>query len=158
MLARYSRTTACVGAVFACSALAFAAPSVADHMGRSTVADGISIHMGLMPVKTLRRYPDRYPKHAKAKIPTGKNVYHLMLALFDQRSGKRITDAYVEATVRPLGLSGPTRHLHPVVVAGVITYCNYFKMSPTQTYRVLVNIRGPNSRVTRARFLLKGHR
>ncbi len=158
MSARISRTIACVGAVFACSALAFEAPSVADHVGRSTVAGGVSIHMGLMPVKTLRRFPDRYPKHARGDIPTGKNVYHLMLALFDQRSGKRITDAYVEATVRSLGLSGPTRHLHPMVVAGVITYCNYFKMSPTETYRVLVKIRWPNSRVTRARFLLKGHR
>lgn len=158
MSTRISRTIACVGAVFACSALAFAAPSVADHVGRSTIAGGVSIHMGLMPVKTLRRFPDRYPKHAQGDIPTGKNVYHLMLALFDQRSGKRITDAYVEATVRSLGLSGPTRHLHPMVVAGVITYCNYFKMSPTETYRVLVKIRWPNSRVTRARFLLKGHR
>lgn len=158
MLTQISRTMACVGAVLACSALAFAAPSVADHMGQSTVAGGVSIHMGLMPVKTLRRFPARYPKHAQGNLPAGKNLYHLMLALFEQSSGKRITDAYVEATVRPLGLAGPTRHLHPMLVAGVITYCNYFKMSPRQTYRVLVKIRHSNSRITRARFVLKGQR
>ena len=83
-------------------------------------------------------------------------MYHVMLALFDRTSGERITDAVVKARVAPLALGGPTRPLDPTLVAGALTYCNYFKISPSDTYVIQAEIRRPGlTRVARARFVLE---
>jgi hypothetical protein len=51
-----------------------------------------------------------------------------MAAVFDAVNGKRIEDATVEARVTPLGLATVTRRLDPMVIAGTVTYGNYFTM------------------------------
>ncbi len=134
----------------------FSATSWADHVGQSIVVGGMEVHLGIMAAEVLRKHPEQYPYHERGKIPSGKNMYHVLLALFDRSSGERITDADVEARISPLGLSGPKRRLEPMSVAGAITYCNYFRLSPTDTYVVRAEIRRPGvSRVTRAEFVLR---
>jgi hypothetical protein len=123
--------------------LAMAASPVAGaHLGRSTIADGIAVHLGIMPAEVLRAHPERYPRHDGAKIPAGKNVYHVMAALFDDASGARITDADVVATVAPLGLGAAAKHLDPTIVAGAVTYCNYLITSRCRRGRTMSSGRG----------------
>lgn len=153
---RKSFLIALFGTLFAFSLVAFSGTPSADHVGQTLTINGMDVYLGLIPVDALREYPDQYPKHRPEKFPSGKNVYHVMLALFDHSSGERITDAVVDASVAPLALSGPTKNLHPTVVAGVLTYCNYFRISPLDTYVIKAEIRRPEACcVTRARFVLE---
>ena len=135
-----------------------ASPASGDHLGRSAIADGIAVYLGVMPAEVLRAHPERYPRHEGAKIPAGKNVYHVMLALFDQASGARISDADVVATVAPLGLSGARKRLDPMSIAGAVTYCNYFPMSPGENYVVRARIRrAGTAAVAAVEFVLLAH-
>ena len=132
-------------------------PASGDHLGRSTVADGIAVYLGIMPTEMLRAHPERYPRHESAKIPAGKNVYHVMVALFDHATGARITDADVVATVAPLGLGAAAKPLDPTTVAGVLTYCNYFPMSAGENYVIRARIRRPGTAEVTAEFTLLAH-
>ena len=112
--------------------------------------------MGLAAV--MRQNPDTYPAHEPSKIPSSKYVHHVMLALFDGPDGERITDAIVTARVAPLALAGPTKTLDPTVMAGVLTYCNYFRISSSDTTVIQAEIRRPDvARVTQARFVIEPH-
>lgn len=134
------------------------AASSAGHLGQSQVANGMAIYLGVMPAERLTEHPDWYPAHERSKIPSGKNIYHVMLALFSHSTGKRITNADVEVRVSLLGLSGQKKHLDPTLVAGVITYCNYFMLSPQETYVVRAQIRLPGvPHPIHANFVLASH-
>ncbi len=145
------------GALF-CSLLSFSTAASAAHLGQTKTVDGVAIYLGMVPAAEMRRHSDRYPAHELSKIPSGKLVHHVMLALFDNPSGERITDAVLTARVAPLALGGPTKPLDPMVVAGALTYCNYFRISPLDTTVIQAEIRRPNiARVIHATFILEPH-
>ena len=81
-----------------------------------------------------------------------------MLALFDNATGERIANAVAEARVSPIGLSGPKRLLVPRSVGGAITYCNFFRLSPSDTYVLQAVIHRPEmSRASEVRFVFENH-
>jgi len=130
--------------------------ALSDHLGRSQVVGGITIYLGLMPVGTLRENPGVYPAHNPGRLPSGANMYHVMLALFDNETGKRITDAAVTASVAPLAFPGSRKPLHPTTIDGKITYCNYFRISPNDIYVIKADIRLPGSTTPRrVKFVLR---
>ncbi len=144
------------GALFVCALVVFSSATSAEHRGRTQTVNGLDVYLGVVSAEVLRQHPDRYPYHERTKLPSGKDMYHVMLALFDNASGVRITDAVVEARVAPLALGGPTRPLEPTLVAGALTYCNYFRISPSDTTVIQAEIRRPGvARVARARFILE---
>ena len=152
------RVNGLFGALLVGILVMFPVASSADHVGQSLVVGGMEVHLGIMAAQVLRQHPEQYPYHEQSKIPSGKNMYHVLLALFDRSNGERITDADVEVRVSPLGLSGPKKRLEPMSVAGAITYCNYFKLSPTEMYILRADIRRPDlSRAIRAEFVLRPH-
>ena len=136
-------------------------PSVssADHWGQSVKANGLVAYMGITPAEVIRKHPDQYPQHARDEVPSGKNEYHVLLALFDSSSGERIIDADIEVRVFPIGLAGVKKHLYPMSVAGEITYCNFFEMSPTDVYVIRAQVHRPGrTRAVEAEFVLRPHR
>ena len=145
------------GALF-CSLVVFSTAASATHLGQTKTVDGVAIYLGMVPAAVMRQNPDTYPAHEPSKIPSSKYVHHVMLALFDGPDGERITDAIVTARVAPLALAGPTKTLDPTVVAGVLTYCNYFRISSSDTTVIQAEIRRPDvARVTQARFVIEPH-
>ncbi len=146
------------GALFTCAMVVFSSATSAEHWGRTQTVNGLDLYLGVVSAEVLRQDPDRYPYHERTKLPSGRDMYHVMVALFDKTSGERITDAVVTARVAPLALGGPTRTLEPILVAGALTYCNYFRISPPDTYVIQAEIRRPDvARVVRARFILERH-
>lgn len=130
--------------------------SVADDFGRFKVVDGMTVYLGVIAADVLRDNPQEYTYHNPGKIPSGHKTYHVLLALFDKASGKRVTDAEVAARISPLGLAGPKKKFDPMTVAGVVTYCNYFRLSATDRYVIDAEIRRPGvSRTIRAKFMFK---
>ncbi len=153
---RKALAVALFGALFTCAMVVFSSATSAEHRGRTLTVNGLEVYLGVVSVEVLRQDPDRYPRHEQAKLPSGKDMYHVMLVLFDKTSGARITDAVVEARVAPLAFGGPTRPLNPILVAGSLTYCNYFRISSSDTTVIQAEIRRPGvARVVRARFILE---
>lgn len=77
--------------------------------------------------------------------PRSRNAHHLMVALFDAATLRRITDAEVTAKVMEVGLAGEEKKLEQFAVAGAVTYGNYFTMTPHTNYRVHVSVKAPSS-------------
>ena len=154
----FAIATSCAlfGALIVCSLVMFSPTASAGHFGQTKTVDGMVIYLGMVPAAVLRQHPSDYPAHEVRKIPSGKHVHHVMLALFDRPGGKRITDATVTVRVAPLALGGPTRPLDPMLVAGVLTYCNYFRIGPSDTTVIQAKIRRPDvARVIQARFIIE---
>ncbi len=147
------------GVLLACSLALFSATAAAGHFGQTKTVGGMVIYLGVVPAAVMRQHPDRYPAHEVRKIPLGKHVHHIMLVLFEDPGGKRITNAVVTARVAPLALAGSTKPLDPMMVAGVLSYCNYFRISPRDTTVIEAEIRRPDgARVIHARFVIETHR
>jgi hypothetical protein len=145
------------GALFF-SLMVFSTAASATHLGQTKTVGGVAIYLGIVPAAAMRQNPDIYPAHELSKIPTNKHPHHVMLALFDGPGGKRITDAIITAWVSPLALAGSTKTLDPTVVAGALTYCNYFRISPSDTTVIQVKIRRPDAaRMIQARFVIEPH-
>jgi hypothetical protein len=146
------------GALFAGSLVIFSATTSAGHFGQTKTEGGVVIYLGMVPAAVLRQQPNDYPAHEVRKIPSGKHVHHVMLVLFDRTGGERITNAVVTARVAPLALAGSTKPLDPMMVAGVLTYCNYFSISPSDTTVIQAEIQRPDAaRVVHARFIIEPH-
>ena len=110
--------------------------------GYRQVVDGVAVYFGMMPAELVRGHPPGHPESGMhGGVPVGEN--HVMVALFDDKTGKRIADAQVTATI-----TGPDRFklekkLEPMIVAGAATYGNYFNMPGPGPYRIALRIRVP---------------
>lgn len=124
------------------SAVAMADPSRNHRVetGSHQQVDGIDIYYGLLPAQIAGEHP---PTHEERKmhggVPSGKNAYHLVVALYDA-AGKRITDAEVAATVGEFGMAGTRKTLEPMRIADTTSFGNYFELRDRGIYRIAIEI------------------
>ncbi len=120
--------------------------ALADDSGQHKIVNGVAIYLGVVPSEMILGYPK---PHTEAEmhggVPAGGHQRHVLVALFDNATGKRITNAEVNANVFEIVLSGVQKKLEPMLIAGTISYGNYFNMSGANPYRILVQIRLPGS-------------
>lgn len=123
-------------------ALAVIAPLEAQP--HQQVVDGIAIYFGVVPAQVVRGHG---PEHAERQmhdgVPAGEN--HIVIALFDAKSGNRITDADVTARVAGKGSPATEKRLEPMEIAGAMSYGGYFYMAGAGPYRIEVRVRLPGS-------------
>jgi hypothetical protein len=127
------------------------APSVAlAHVSNeSRSAAGVTVELGIAPAESLRGAE----RQMHGGVPSGKGAYHVMVAVFDAKTGERVTDAQVRARVEEVGLTREEKVLEPMQAPGALTYGNFFRMSGQGTFRVTVQIRRPGTtRMTELRF------
>jgi len=109
------------------------------------VVEGVAIYLGVMPAEILQNRPEKGPESSMHKgVPTKAHRDHLVVALFDKASGKRIENAEITGRVMEFGLGGQQKKLEPMTIAGTVTYGNYFKMPGRETYHIKLWIRLPN--------------
>jgi hypothetical protein len=110
-----------------------------------------------MPAEMIRGHPAEHTESSMHGGPAAASGdYHVLIALFDAKSGARITGASVTARVSEVGYEGSEKTLEPMEIAGTETYGNYFPMPGHAPVRIEVAIRLPGqSREIRAHF---GHR
>jgi len=109
---------------------------MAEHTQRHQIVDNISVYFGAIPAQMIGGHGSmHYPENRKI----GKHTYHILVSLFDEKSGERITDASVKATVIPLGMKGKTKKLEPMH-GEVVSYGNFFKMPERTPYTIQVEI------------------
>ncbi|HEX7971703.1 MAG TPA: hypothetical protein VF501_05740 [Thiobacillus sp.] len=117
----------------------------ADDSNLHKVVHGVSIYLGVFPAELVLGHPRSHPEaEMHGGVPAGQHRYHVVVALFDNATGKRITGARVKANVSEIGLSGVQKKLDPMLIAGTVSYGNYFAMPATDNpYRIQVRIELP---------------
>jgi hypothetical protein len=122
-------------------ALVVGTPLSADTSGYKVV-DGLTVYYGVIPAKALREYPKGSPEaKAHARIPGGKHVHHLVVAVFEGDHMERITDAQVTARVRETGLGWTKKRLEPTTLNDALTFCNYFTFYDRTNYTIEIDVR-----------------
>ena len=124
------------------------AAAFADHVEQHKVVNGVGIYLGVLPAAMIQNQPKPVTEaEMRHRAPAGKHQYHVTVSLFDNASGKRITDAKVTAHVYEINLAGKQKKLEPMLTAGLISYGNYFSLPKTvNPYRIRVRIERPGIR------------
>ena len=138
-------------------AMATAMPAAAaDYLH---AAGDMALYVDVVPAAMARRHAPQQPEtmiHGGA--PTWGDQYHLMVALFDRESGKRIDDAKVKATLfnasKPGNrLPGSHKELKPMPVGSEAAYGNYFNMPASFPHRIELEVLRPGkAEITKASF------
>lgn len=119
-----------------------AVTALAADTGQDQVVDGVAVYIGLIPAEIVLGHPRAHSEGIMhGGVVSGKNRYHLVVALFDNANGKRISGAGIQARVSELGLAGQEKKLEPMVIADTVTYGNYFAMPNPGPYRIHLEIR-----------------
>lgn len=125
----------------AAALLGFAAVAAGPADYRQVVS-GVAIYFGMMPAQLVRGHPPEHPESGMhGGVPAGEN--HLVVALFDDKTGARIIDAQVSATITGPDNFKAEKKLEPMVIAGTTTFGNYFYMPGPGPYRIALRMRAP---------------
>jgi len=104
------------------------------------VKDGLAIYLGLLPAEMI----DGHVAHSMhGGLPIGENRYHIAIAIFDDKTGKRIKNAKVQVSVnRKIGIGTESNKLlEDMKLNGKFMYGNYFSLKTAGPYRIDVNIK-----------------
>lgn len=106
------------------------------------VADGVSVYFGIVPAEIVRGHPREHPEGTMhGGVPAGES--HIVAALFDDKTGERITGARIIARVSGGQASSIEKRLEAMTIAGSLTYGNYFYMGGSGPYRIELRIYAP---------------
>jgi len=78
-------------------------------------------------------------------VPPGNYRYHVVVAIFDAKTGLRISNAQVRARVSETGQAGPRKKLEPMLIQGTVAYGDYFTMPTPGPYKVEIEIVQPGA-------------
>lgn len=119
-----------------------ALPADADEHSRSV--NGHTVYLGVVPAKVVKGHEPGHPERLMhGGVPYGRGQYHVVVAIFESASGKRITDAGVVARVSEPGLGPVRKQLQPMVIAGAMSFGNYFSMGGPGPYSIKVTFELP---------------
>ncbi len=135
-------------AIAICSLLLWFGHAVADDAQRHQRVGGMDVYLGVIPAQLTQGH---LKMHGGASLE--EHRYHVLVALFDNKTGKRITNAEIKATVSPLGQMGKTKMLESMHEE-VRSFGNYFTLHKPEHYRIKVEIqRGDKMPVVTANFV-----
>jgi hypothetical protein len=87
----------------------------------------MTVYVGVLPSELIS--PSLAEGQAHGGIPRGRGWHHVLIALFDTKTGQRITDAEVTARVEDVArIQSGEKRLEPMVIAGTVTFGNFFSM------------------------------
>ncbi|WP_457592756.1 hypothetical protein [Hydrogenimonas sp.] len=124
--------------------------AVAGDSSRHQNVNGLSIYLGVIPAQLIRGHEKM---HGGAP---GEESYHILVAVFDAKSGERLKDAKVAATVSSVGMRGVKKSLEPMR-GELLSYGNYFLLERPGRYGIEVEIyrKGAKTPVVADFFFLK---
>jgi hypothetical protein len=152
-----SGSEAIAGPIFkgCCWALLFAAftsacfprlPARAAEDGLYQRAGGIEAYIGFVPAEITQGHAaTKADEPMHGGVPRGSHEYHLVVAVFEADRGARISDAMVTAQVSGLALSGPSKAMDTMTIAGTTTYGAYFELPGADLYTIVLTIKRPGA-------------
>ena len=141
--------------LLACFALAAKATIAADiNSSQSIRLDGMVLYYGIVPAKILRDHPPEHEERTMhADASREKETHYLVISIIEEKTGKRITDAVVTASIGEFGMSAQNRKLDVMSFGNAVTYGNFFAMPKPGPYEIVVSVRRPrDSKAATARF------
>jgi len=130
-------------------------PNPPEEAGFRQDVAGFTVYLAVMPAPVLTGPAPPVEPGASPfrRPPAARDTHHVMVSIFESRSGRRMTDARVEARVAALGFSGEKRMLKPTSVAGAQVYSGVFPMIGRGPFRVDVEFQVPGEeRLQHVRF------
>ncbi len=138
-LARLARA-----AVVGIAVTLLACESVAAESDNYREVDGMSAYLGVIPSEIAgSHHRTRAERTMHGGAPSGENSYHLLVAVFDQATGQRLSGLSVKASVHAHGRATSTKPLEPMTVADALTYGNYFVLPGSGEHQITVEILRP---------------
>jgi len=127
------------------SVLAFAASIAAPaHAETSQTVDGHTVYLGIVPAEFVKGHEPGHPeREMHGSAPTRRSQYHVMVAIFETATGKRVTDARLVARVSEPGLAPMQKKLEPMEISGAMSFGNYFAMGGAGPYSIKLAIELP---------------
>jgi len=117
--------------------------AAAEEAGFRKNVGEYSLYLAVMPAEVIKGpLPPEPAGGSVNRPPAARDTHHVMLSIFDSRSGLRISGFQVEARVAALGFSGEKRDLEPISIGGATVYGNTFPMLGRGPFRVDVEF-GP---------------
>lgn len=118
-------------------------PALADDGYRN--ADGLAVYLGIVPAAVVHGHPTT---HAESTMHGGAgtagHLQHIVVAVFDARSGARVENAQVSARIGGLGHVGEQSvRLDPMKIANTITYGGFVTLPGNDRYDIVVDIAIP---------------
>lgn len=127
---------------------------MAAHPGTSQEVDGLAIYLAIIPAAFVLDHPPEHTgRDLHGNASDDRYAHHLIVALFDSATGKRITNAVVTAIVTG-GLhpsQGPIQ-LGPMTIGGAQAYGGFASLPPRDRYRIEIEVVRPAATAVRAIF------
>jgi len=106
------------------------------------IVDGLSIYVGVLPAEMLLGHSKGHEeREMHGGVPAGANRYHVVVALFDATSGKRITNAQVKIGGASIGIAAARKKAEPMLVNNLVTYGNYVTLPGQGPYKIQIEIK-----------------
>jgi hypothetical protein len=105
----------------------------------------LAVYLGVLPAAMVQGHQTHPEERMHGGVPSGPHAYHVVAAVFDASTGKRLENVKVEARVTPRRLAGEARALEPMEIADTVTYGNYFTMGGSDPYRIELSITPPGA-------------
>jgi hypothetical protein len=119
---------------FAAAVFAGESPAQPAHAVRQTPL--LVFHFGITPAAIVQEHPAQHPERSMHGGVARNGGSHLVLALFDTATGRRIPDAVVHASVSSLGGATVTKRLEGMLIAGQPSFGGYFHVDAPGIYRI----------------------
>jgi len=134
------------GSLMAVSLLVAACSDNADLPRNTQTVNGITIDIGVMPAELVKGHATAAgaPGALHGGTPAMSSSHHLVVALFDSKTGARITDARIRAGVGDRSYNHkPEIALEPMEINGAMSYGNFFLMQGGGLWRIHLEILRP---------------
>ena len=118
--------------------------AVPAHAENSQTVDGHTVYLGVVPAEFVKGHEPAHPeREMHGGAPYRRGQFHVMIAIFETATGKRVTDARLVARVSEPGLAPVQKKLEPMEISGAMSFGNYFAMGGAGPYRIKLAIELP---------------
>lgn len=125
---------------FACIVLvAWGSPAVALDYYKTS--GNLAVYFGVIPSELMGHSPEHPAKVTHGGVSATPHQHHVVVAVFNTKTGARIADADVTAIVGESDATPITKTLESMSIAGKVSYGNFFQMSSPYKYRFTIKVR-----------------
>ncbi len=118
--------------------------------------NGMVVRVGIQPIEEIQALPEGRPEHRMHGEHASSDRDHLVVALSDARTGKRIDRADVSATVSRLGMSEEHHSLEEMRAPGETSWGGFFDLRMPGPYVIRVEVaRAGNAGPATAEFVYR---
>jgi hypothetical protein len=136
----------CLGSLIAVIVMVSGCSDNTDLPRNTQIVDGMKIELGVMPAELVKGHATAPgdPNAMHGGTPPNSRSNHIVVALFDAKTGARVTDARIRAGVGDRWYNHePDKPLEPMEINGALSYGNFFLMQGSGVWRIHLVIHRP---------------